>query len=115
MQLICKNNRGFRFLLCLIDVCSKNAQIVPLKAKKSITTTNAFEEVLDESNRKANKIWVDKGSEFYNRSLKSWLQDNDIDMHATHNERKSVVAEKFITTLNNKFLQIYDFRFKKCV
>ena len=45
-----------------------------LKDKKGITTTNAFQKILDESNRKPNKIWLDKGSEFYNRSMKSWLK-----------------------------------------
>ena len=38
-------------------------------------------------------IWVDKWSEFYNRSMKLWVQDNDIEMHSTHKEGKSVVAE----------------------
>ena len=46
----------------------------PLKDKKGITITNAFQKILDESKRKPNKIWVDKGSEFYNRSMKSWLE-----------------------------------------
>ena len=49
---------------------------------------------------------VDKRSEFYNRSMKSWLQDNDIKMYSTHNEGKSVVDERFIRTLNN---QIYKY------
>ena len=53
-------------------------------------------------NRKPNKIWVDKGSEFYNRSMKSWLEKNDIQMYSPHNEGKSVVAERFIKTLKNK-------------
>ena len=44
----------------------------------------------------------DRGSEFYNRSMKSWLQDNDIEMYLTHNEGKFVVAEIFTRTLKNK-------------
>ena len=66
--------------------------------------TNAFQIVLDESGRKPNKIWVDKGSRFYERSMKSWLQlqDNNIEMYSTHNEGKSVVTERFIRTLKNK-------------
>ena len=47
-------------------------------------------------------LWVDKGSEFYNRSLKSWLQGNGIEMYSTLNKRKSAVAEIFIITFNNK-------------
>ena len=46
---------------------------------------------------------MDKGSEFNNRSIKSWLLDNDIEMHSTHNKGKSVVAERFIRTLT-KFI-----------
>ena len=73
-----------------------------MKDKKSITITNAFQKILKESNRKPNKIWVDKGSEFYNNSFKKWLKDNDIEMYSIHNEGKSVVAERFIRTLKTK-------------
>ena len=62
------------------------------KIKKGITITNAFQKILKESNRKPNKIWVDKGSEFYNRWIKSWLERNALEMHLTHNEGKSVIA-----------------------
>ena len=61
-----------------------------------------FKKILDDSRIKPNKIWVDKGNEFYNNSFKKWLQDNDIVMYSTNNEGKSVVAERFIRTLKNK-------------
>ena len=48
------------------------------------------------------QICVDRGSEFYDRSMKSWLQDNDIEIYSIHNERKFAVAERFIRTLKNK-------------
>ena len=57
---------------------------------------------LDESNRKPNKIWVDKGIEFYNNEMKSWIEKNVIEMCSTYNEGKSVIAERFIRTLKNK-------------
>ena len=60
---------------------------------------------MDESNRKPNKVWVDKGSEFYNRSMKSWLVKIDIEMYSTHNEGKSVVVERFVITLKNKIFK----------
>ena len=60
------------------------------KGKKAIT--NAYQQILDDSDHKLNKTWVDKGSEFYNRSVKSWLQDNDIEMYLMQNEDKSVVG-----------------------
>ena len=64
-----------------------------------MTITNAFQKILNGSNRKPNKTWVDKGSEFYNNSFKKCLKDNDIEMYSTHNEGKSVVAERFIRTI----------------
>ena len=73
-----------------------------LKDKKGTTITNAFQKVLKESNCKPNKIWVDKVSEFYNKSIKLWLEKNAIEMYSTHNEGKSVVPERFIRTLKNK-------------
>ena len=102
MQLISKFNKGFRFLLCVIDIYSKYAWVVPLKDKKGVSTVNAFQSILNKSKRKPNKIWVDKGSEFYNRSMNSWLEKNDIEMYSTHNQGKSAVAERFITTIKNK-------------
>ena len=47
-------------------------------------------------------MWVDHGSEFYNKNFKDFLKDNEIDMYLTYNEGKSVVAERFIKTLKNK-------------
>ena len=68
-----------------------------------MSIVNAFKKILkDPNNRKAHKIWVDKGSEFYSSSFENWLQVNDIEMYSTHNEGKSVVAERFIKTLKNK-------------
>ena len=72
------------------------------KPKKSITITNAFQKILNESGRKPKQIWVDKGSEFYNRSIKSSLEKNDIEMYSTHNAIKSAAAERLIWTLKNK-------------
>ena len=101
MQLISKFNERFRFLLCVVNIFSKCAWVVPLKDKKDITITIAFQKFLKESNGKPNKIWVDKSSEFYKNSFKKWLQENDIVMYSAHNEGKSVVAERFIRTLKN--------------
>ena len=113
MQLLSRYNKGIRFLLYVIDIFSKYTWVVPLKDKKGISIVKAFQSILKQSNSrrakgssvqhvKPNKIWVDKGSEFYNASFKKWLRDNDIVMYSTNNEGKSVVAERFIRTLKSK-------------
>ena len=73
VQLLSKYNKGIRCLLCVIDIVSKYAWFVPLKYKKGISTVKAFQIILKQSNSKPNKIWVDKGSEFYNAYFKKWL------------------------------------------
>ena len=107
MQSLSKFNKGIRFLLCVIGIFSKYVWVISLKDKKGITINNAFQIILDRPNSKPNKILVDKGSELYSRwssnKMKSWLQDNDIGMHSTHNKEKSVVVETFIRMLKNKF------------
>ena len=70
MQLISKFNTGISCSVCAIGIFSKDAQVIPVKDKKGTTITNAFQKILDESNHKPNKIWVDKGIELHNRSIK---------------------------------------------
>ena len=101
-HLIIKLNKGLRFLSCAIDIYNKYAWVIPLEDKNDTAITIAVQNISNESNRKLNKIWVDKSREFYNRSMKPWLEKNDIEMHSAHNEGISVVAERFIRTLKNK-------------
>ena len=80
-------------MLYAIDIFSKYAWVIPLKDRKRITNTNAFQKILDEAYRKPNKIWVGKRSEFYNRSVKSPLQDKDIEC-IQHIMKKSLFFRK---------------------
>ena len=102
MQLISKFNKGFRFLSCVIDTFSRYGWVVPLKNKKGIAIINAFQKILKESDRKPNKICVDKGREFYNNSFQKLLKDNEIEINSIHNEAKSVVVERFVRTLKTE-------------
>ena len=107
IQLISRFNKEIKYLLYVIDLFSKYAWVVPLKNKNSLSIVNAFQKILNSSmelhlKRKPSKIWVDKGSEFYNNVFKNFLKNNDTEMYSTPNEGKSVVAERFIRTLKNK-------------
>ena len=115
MQLLSKYNKGITFLLCVLDTFSKYAWVVPLKDKKGISIVKAFQSILKQLNRKPNKIWVDKGSEFYNAYFKKWLRDNDLVMYSTHNEGKSAVAEQFIRTLKSKIYKYMTSISKMCI
>ena len=73
MQLISKLNKKFRFLLCVIDIFSKYAWVVPLN-KKGVTITVAFQKILNTWGLKPNKIWVNKGSEFLQQFYKKMVK-----------------------------------------
>ena len=70
-----------------------------LKNKKEESIVERDKNILDDSNRKSNKIWVDHGSEFYNNKFKSFLKESHIEMYSTFNEVKLFVAERFSKTL----------------
>ena len=105
MKSLSKCNKGIKYLLRAIDLFSKCAWVVPIKDKKSVSIVDAFQKILDDSDRKPNKIWNNQESEFYNNYFKKCLKDNDIEMYSIHNKGKSVVAERFIRTLKNKIFK----------
>ena len=80
MQLLSKYNKKIKYLTSAIDLFSKYACVILKKDKKDVSIVDAFQKILKESNRELNKIWVYKGKEFYNNSLKKGLKDNDVEI-----------------------------------
>ena len=90
--------------MCAIDIFSQYVWVVPLKDKRGITIINTFPKIISEG-RKPSKIWIDQGRKLYNKLLKRFLKINDIEMHSTYNEGKSVVAKRFIRVLKRKIFK----------
>lgn len=99
MQEWSKNNRGYRYMLNVIDVFSKYAWSLPLKDKRGETVTEAFKVIAKSSKRIPKFLWVDEGKEFYNRTMDAWLSENNISRYSTYGEHKSMVIERFNRTL----------------
>ena len=93
MDKLSKWNQGYKYLLTVTDLFSKFAWVIALKDKRGISITDAFSSIVNKSNRKPLFLWVDQGSEFYNKTFKEWLKQNDIDMYSTFNEVKAVAIE----------------------
>ena len=66
MQSLSRYNKRIKYLLCAINLFSKDAWVIPMKDKKGASIVNAFKKIMSEGH-KPNKIWVDQGSEFYNK------------------------------------------------
>ena len=98
---LCEPHKINLLVVVLLKIRREHPWVIPLKDKKGITITNAFQKIFRESNCKPNKIWVDKAGNFV-RSVRSFLEKSDIEMYSTYNEGKFVIAERFIRVLNNK-------------
>ena len=79
MQSLNKFNKGFKYLLCAIDLFSKYAWVIPIKDKKSTSIVNAFKKIVSKG-CKPNKIWVDQGSEFYNQPFEDFFKIDNIEI-----------------------------------
>ena len=95
-----KDNDGYTFLLLVIDIFSKYGWIVPLKNKKGVNVAKALENIFQE--RKPEKLWMDKGAEFYNKDVKKLL-----DIYSTENEEKSSIVERWIKTMKEKMWKYF--------
>ena len=102
MQLISNLIRDLDTYYALLIFLVNMFELFLWKIKKGVSIVDAFQKLLDDLNRKPNKIWIDKESKFHNNPFKKWLKDNDIKMYSIHNEGKSVVAERIISTLKTK-------------
>ena len=92
MQQFSKWNKGYRYLLMVLDVFSKYGWIVLLKDKKGETVTEAFKLIFKEG-RKPQYLWTDKGKEYCNKHLKDLLEKHNITLYSTENEEKSSVVK----------------------
>ena len=94
------DNDGYTFLLLVIDIFSKYGWIVPLKNKKGKTVAEALENIFEE--RKPEKLWTDKGTEFKNKDVKKLIE-----IYSTENEEKSSVVERWIRTMKEKMWKYF--------
>ena len=94
-----ENNRGYRYVLVLIDNLSKFGWTVPLKNKNAQTIKDSFENILISSKRKPNLIESDRGKEFYNNIFQDFLNENNIKLYSRNSSYGAVFAERFNRTI----------------
>ena len=100
MQAFTKFNRGVKYLLAVIDVFSKYGWLIPFKDKRGKSVASALKTIFEE--RKPEKMWVDKGKEFYNKDVKDLIE-----LYSTENEEKSSVVERWIRTMKEKMWKYF--------
>ena len=106
MQSLSKYNKGIKYLFCAINLFSKYAWVVQLRDKRGICVVNAFQKIISDG-CKPIKIGVDQGSQFYNKRFKRFLKINNMEMYSAYNDKKFVVAERFVRMLKTRFLHAW--------
>ena len=100
MQAYSKFNRGVKYLLAVIDVFSKYGWLIPVKDKTGKSVVLALKTIFEE--RQPEKMWVDKGKEFYNKDVKDLIE-----LYSTENKEKSSVVERWIRTMKEKMWKYF--------
>ena len=101
-----ENNRGYRYVLVIIDNFSKFGWIVPLKNKNAQTIKDSFESILINSKRSPNLIESDRGKEFYNNIFQDFLNKNNINLYSRNSSYGAVFAERFNRTIRDLLKKI---------
>ena len=94
-----KYNKNYKFIFTIIDNYTKYAWAIPLKDKSGKSTTTALKSLIEKAKRKPDKIWSDRGKEFYNKTFLDFLNQNEIQIHSTNSDLKAVFVERFNRTL----------------
>ena len=101
-----KNNRGYRYVLVIIDNFSKFGWTIPLKNKNAQTIKDSFENILISSKRKPNLIETDRGKEFYNNIFQDFLNKNNIKLYSRNTSLGAVFAERFNRSIRDLLKKI---------
>ena len=95
-----KHNKNYKFIFTIINNHTKYAWAIPLKDKSGNSTTTALKSLIEKTIRKPDKIWSDRGKEFYNKTLLDFLKQNEIQFYSTNSDLKAVFVERFNRTLD---------------
>lgn len=110
-QQYAKQNRGFKYILFVIDCYSKYLWCKPLKNKSGQVVTKAFQEIL-EGGRIPNNLQSDLGLEFYNKTFSDLLKRHNINHYSTYSVKKAAIVERSIRTIKSILYRNFSLRGK---
>ncbi|KAL3075505.1 hypothetical protein niasHS_012012 [Heterodera schachtii] len=107
-QALSRHNRGHRYLLVAVDVLSKRLFVVPLKNKRAEEMLEAFNKLIDQMPMVPHRIFSDKGTEFKNRLMKEFFEEQEIEKHEpVHSSVKASVAERAIRNVKQRLYRYF--------
>ena len=106
MQAFAQQNKGYKYILMIIDVFSKYDWAIPLKSKTGVEVRRAFQP-LWKTQTPPKKLWTDKGKEFYNKHMNELLRKHDVELYSIQNEEKSCVVERWNRTVKRNMWKYF--------
>ena len=116
MQRFAVDNKGYRYMLTVIDVLSKFAWALPIKRKTGDDTLSAFKTIVSDSTssvgrrRRPEKLQTDEGREFTNKAMQDWFTSKDIHWYHTYSDKKASVVERFNRTLKGLMWKYFTYK-----
>jgi hypothetical protein len=101
-------NDGMTMMITVIDLYSRYAWALPIPDKIGKTILEAFKQIEADAGEAPKKLWTDRGSEFYNKDVKTWLTKHKIELYSTYSENKAAVIERFNRTLKERMYKYFD-------
>ena len=102
-----RENKGYRFILTVIDILSRYGFARPLKTKMGKEVAAAIKDIFNKSNRRPRRIQTDQGSEFYNAHVKRLLNDYDIELFSVKSHVKCAMVERWNRTIKTKLWKMF--------
>jgi len=108
MQPYSRENQGYRYILCVVDIFSRFAYARPLKSKSGIDVAEALESILLKV--KPKYLQTDQGKEFYNNHVQSLLQKYNIQLFSVYSDKKAAIVERFQRTLQDRLYKVFTYQ-----
>ena len=107
LQKLAKYNKGYKYLLTVIDVLSKYAWVEPLKSKSATAMVEALKRLWTKlGSRLPQKVQTDSGSEFYNSRVQSFFKKHGVNHFSTHGDPHGSVVERW-NNIENKNVPLF--------
>lgn len=109
MQPYKKYNKGYNYILVVIDCFSKYTWAKPLKTKAKYDVSHAFQHILTESHRIPKHLQTDMGTEFYNDIFQKLMKAYSINHYSTYSSKKASIVERLIKSLKERIFKDFSF------
>lgn len=106
VQNIARYNKGFTFLLVVLNAFSRCAYIIPLKNKEGRTLASALDKLFRKGHH-PQKVHMDLGTEFYNVHVRKVLKKDGISLYSVHSNTKASLVKRFNCTIKGRLYQYF--------